>query len=311
MSRRTAQLFDLMFKSIIKDASSSAVVHLINGIYKKNYPLDTHVTIQPTEFIKEHPKSGKLEKIVSDIIITLQHRDGSTDTFLMEAQIDDDIEMILRIFNYSMYAAFDKKRVSDDGSFMQIDMPSPVVIYWESSNTKDVVSVKIRFPNNKTIVYKVPTFKVLQHSVSELEGMALLLPFYILKIRKELEKKGTDSEKKKALSRKLEGYVIEIDKILKKCKQNNYITSRDAAMLLHRLLKMNLELYGKYPEFMEVDMTLKELVDTGIDEAIDKAERRSLKQGIIQTAEAMKKGGEAIDKIMRYTGLSRREIMAL
>jgi len=285
-------------------------VHLINGIYKKNYPLDTHVTIQPTEFIKEHPKSGKLEKIVSDIIITLQHKNG-TDTFLMEAQIDDDIEMILRIFNYSMYAAFDKKRVSEDGSFMQIDMPSPVVIYWESSETKDVVSVKIRFPNNKAIVYKVPTFKVLQHSVSELEGMALLLPFYILKIRKELEKKGTDSEKKKALSRKLEGYIIEIDKVLKNCKQNNYITSRDAAMLLHRLLKMNLELYGKYPEFMEVDMTLKELVDTGIDEAIDKAERRSLKQGIIQTAEAMKKGGEAIDKIMRYTGLSRREIMAL
>jgi len=172
MSRRTAQLFDLMFKSIIKDASSSAIVHLINGIYKKNYPLDTQVKIEPTEFIKEHPKSGELKKIVSDIIITLRHKDGSADMFLIEAQISDDIEMILRVFNYSMYAAFDKKRVSEDGSFMQIDMPSPVVIYWESSKTKDVVSVKIRFPNNKTIVYKVPTFKVLQHNVSELEGMA-------------------------------------------------------------------------------------------------------------------------------------------
>jgi len=58
-------------------------------------------------------------------------------------------------------------------SYNPYDMPSPVVIYWESSNTKDIVSVKIRFPNNKTIVYKVPTFKVLQHSVSKLEGMAL------------------------------------------------------------------------------------------------------------------------------------------
>jgi len=37
ISRKMAQLFDLMFKSIIKDASSSAVVHLINGIYKKSY----------------------------------------------------------------------------------------------------------------------------------------------------------------------------------------------------------------------------------------------------------------------------------
>jgi hypothetical protein len=32
MGRRTAQLFDLMFKSIIKDASHPAIVHLINGI---------------------------------------------------------------------------------------------------------------------------------------------------------------------------------------------------------------------------------------------------------------------------------------
>jgi hypothetical protein len=53
MSRRTAQLFDLMFKSIIKDARSSAVVHLINGIYKKSYPLDTPVRIEPTEFVKD------------------------------------------------------------------------------------------------------------------------------------------------------------------------------------------------------------------------------------------------------------------
>jgi membrane peptidoglycan carboxypeptidase len=172
--------------------------------------------------------------------------------------------------------------------------------------------------------------------------MALLLPFYILKIRRELEKKGTDSAKRKILSRKLENYIVEIDKVLKRLKQNNYITAKDAAMLLRRLLNMNLELYGKYPEFTEVDMTLKKLVETGIDEAIDKAvakaeanmkklvetgideavvkavnkavaetEVKAEKRGLSRTAKAMKVSGEAIDKIMRYTGLSRREIMAL
>ena len=105
-------------------------------------------------------------------------------------------------------------------------------------------------------------------------------------------------------------------------------TAKDAAMLLHRLLNMNLELYGEYPEFVEVDMTLKQLVDTGIDEAIDKAvakveakaDARVAKaeakaaiaeKRISRTAKAMKAGGEAMSKIMRYTGLSRREIMAL
>jgi len=314
ISRRTAQLFDLMFKSIIKDASSSAVVHLINGIYKKNYPLDTQVTIEPNELIKEHPKSGKLEKIISDIIITL-HSGNKKDTFIMEAQINDDLKMMLRIFNYSTLVALEKRTVSDDGSYMKIEMPSPAVIYWETSKTKDMVSVEIKFPDNKSVVYEIPAFKVLRHSVSELGDMALLLPFYILKIRKELEKKSTDSAKRKVLSKRLEGYIIEIDNVLKRLKRNSYITAKDAAMLLRRLSNMNLELYGKYPEFTEVDMTLKKLVDTGIDEAIAKAEvkaeKRGLSQGLSRTAKAMKVSGEAIDKIIRYTGLSRREIMAL
>jgi hypothetical protein len=56
---------------------------------------------------------------------------------------------------------------------------------------------------------------------------------------------------------------------------------------------------------------LKKLVETGIDEAIEKAEVKAEKRGISRTAKAMKISGEAIDKIMHYTGLSRREIMAL
>jgi hypothetical protein len=62
-------------------------------------------------------------------------------------------------------------------------------------------------------------------------------------------------------------------------------------------------------------MTLKKLVETGVGELVAKAEakgeKRGLSRGISQTAKAMKASGEAMTKIMRYTGLSRREIMAL
>jgi hypothetical protein len=169
------------------------------------------------------------------------------------------------------------------------------------------VSIRIRFPGKRVIVYKVPVFKVLEHSVSELEDMALLLPFYILKIRRELNKKNMDSEKRKALSRELESYIIEMDKILKRCKENSYITSRDAAMLFRRLLNMNMELYGNYPEFREVDMTLKDLADTDMDEAIDKAvakaERRGVKQGV---AIGMEKGVEKVFALLEK-GMSLAE----
>jgi hypothetical protein len=68
-----------------------------------------------------------------------------------------------------------------------------------------------------------------------------------------------------------------------------------------------MELYGEHNEFVEVNMRLEKLVKTGIPELVAETEKKSLSK----TAKAMKAGGEAIDKIMRYTGLSRREIMAL
>jgi len=77
-------------------------------------------------------------------------------------------------------------------------------------------------------------------------------------------------------------------------------------MLLRWLLNMHRELYGKHKEFV-VDMTLKKLVEVDVYKAVAEAEKR----GKSQTAKAMKAGGEAIDKIRRYTGLSRRAIMAL
>jgi len=43
ISRKTQKLFDRSIKFIMAKASQSAIVHLINGIYKKNYPPDTAV----------------------------------------------------------------------------------------------------------------------------------------------------------------------------------------------------------------------------------------------------------------------------
>lgn len=145
--------------------------------------------------------------------------------------------------------------------------------------------------------------------------MALLLPFYVLKVRKELKKKGTNSAKRIVLSKELNSYVLEIDKVFKKLKKNNYITNKDSTMLLERLLNMNKELYGDYKEFMEVDMTTKQLLKVKSWEAIDRATAKATAigeaKGISKTAKAMKAAGEAVDKIMLYTGLSRRQIAAL
>ena len=107
------------------------------------------------------------------------------------------------------------------------------------------------------------------------------------------------------------------------CRHNNYITDRDLDMLFDKLSRLNSELYGKYKGFTEVDMRLEKLAESRITkaEALGEArgraegeargEARGMSKGLQMAAKAMKASGEAMAKIMRYTGLSRREIMAL
>ncbi|MCL2283583.1 MAG: hypothetical protein FWC26_09740 [Fibromonadales bacterium] len=277
--RETAQIFDLTLKCILREASHSAVVHLINSVHKKNYPLQTTlVKFEPTEYFKELPESGKLQKIITDMVLTLSG-EGYSDTYLIEAQIDDDARMLLRIFNYSVAVALAGKTISDNGSYMEITMPYPALLYFEDSKTEDIVSIRIKFPGGESVLYKATAFKILNHSVSELDGMALLLPFYILRIRKELKMKGTDSGERKRLSKELEGYVGDIVKSLEASKKNSYITDKDLALLLEKLDVMNSELYGKYEEFAEVNMNLKKWATSKVSKAVKESRAEGQAEG--------------------------------
>jgi len=307
ISRKTRKLFDRSFKFIMARASHPAIVHLINGLYKKNYPPDTVVDVRkPREYITENPESGELGEMFTDMVVILSTGERR-DTYLIEVQIRDDMEIVLRVFEYSIQIALESKVVSEDGMHLQVNMPEPIVIYWETSKTKDFLTIEMRFPGNKKVVYQVPAFKVLEHSISELEHQALLLPFYLLKVREELKKCAGNSEKRKELANRLAGYVNEIAEVLRKSQENNYITNVDAAMLKGRMANMHSELYGGYKEFSGVDMTLKQMYNTSVFKKMDDAKA----EGIMQVAKAMKAAGEAVDKIMNYTGLSRRKITSL
>jgi len=311
ISRKTQKLFDRSIKFIMAKASQSAIVHMINGIYKKNYPPDAIVDVRkPREYITENSESGALGEIFTDMVVTISSGDRK-DTYLIEAQIKDDMEICLRVFNYSIQIALESKVVSEDGNHLKIDMPTPAVIYWDTSKTKDFLIIEMRFPGDKSVVYQVPAFKVLEHKVSELEHLALLLPFYLLKVRAELKRCESDSEKRKELAERLAGYVNEIAETLHKSRENSYITDSDVVMLKERMSKMHSELYGGYKEFSMVDMTIEQMYNESVLKKIDEAEAKAKARAEARIAKAMKAAGDTVSKIMRCTGLSRRAIMAL
>ncbi|MDR1219606.1 MAG: hypothetical protein LBK73_08365 [Treponema sp.] len=61
--RETFQLFDLMFKLILKEAIPAALVRFINGLFDKGCPPESEVTFAESV----NGQAERLEKIASDM----------------------------------------------------------------------------------------------------------------------------------------------------------------------------------------------------------------------------------------------------
>jgi hypothetical protein len=185
--RETRQLFDLIFKRLLQEASPRAVVSLINGLFNTDFPLDSPVSFPNKEKVTE-----ALRQIVSDMMLLI-----AGEPFHLEAQIDDDLNMALRMFRYGYHEAVSKPETGEEGN-LTITFPQARVLYWETTKkTPDEITLHIIFPDRSRHDFVVPAFKVLEHGIAELERMklALLLPFYVLKYRKAV--KGVRSEEER------------------------------------------------------------------------------------------------------------------
>ncbi|MCL2282380.1 MAG: hypothetical protein FWC26_03590 [Fibromonadales bacterium] len=75
------------------------------------------------------------------------------------------------------------------------------------------------------------------------------------------------------------------------------------ALLLNKLYSMSSELYGKYEEFVEIDMNLKKWAKSGVREAIDKAAGKAEKKGQAKLF-ALWESGVSLDEAKRMFGFA-------
>jgi hypothetical protein len=140
--RETLQLFDLMFKFLLKEASAPALVHFINGLFGKDYPTDSRVSFPATESIQEQPQKQGLEKIQSDLILMI-----NSDAFALEAQIGDDETIALRAFQYGFAYSKQNMQISEDESYIKLKMPFARILYWETTR---------KTPDNDVVISVLP-----------------------------------------------------------------------------------------------------------------------------------------------------------
>jgi hypothetical protein len=174
----------MVFKRLIR-LSSGAVVQLINSLFDANHPLDSTVEYPNTETV-----SDKLRKLMSDAMIVI----NGTHVYNIESEIGYDAGIVIRIFEYGYAEALRSMAVSENGAAVDLTFPNARVIYWEA-RAPEKLTLRMHFPDGSWHSYEVPTFNFLAHSVAELEErkLTMLLPFYVLKLRKRLERAASST----------------------------------------------------------------------------------------------------------------------
>jgi len=287
-TRETQHLFDLMFKRLMH-LSSVAIVHFINGLFGTNHPPDSTVDYPKTESVTRN-----LGHFISDVLIVI----AKTFTYHIEAQIDNDENMAVRVFEYDWQSGLLSKTVS--GNVIDVKIPRSIVIYWETTkSTPKTVILRLHFYDGTTFDYKVESFKFLDYTLKELEAknLVILLPFYLLKLRKRVNAAlklpaAKSKAKLSALSVELRKIEEELMSVLERSRKAGVISESDSLEILEHSGKMREELYSSYEEFMEEESMLLKRLETHGKEWIAAREERDAAREEAKLAEQKAKLAE-------------------
>jgi len=161
--------------------SKETTIMLINGLYGKEYPLDSEVEYHWTEH-----HDNDLKKTLADTIIRIAHMDR----YHIEIQMYPDEDIVLRVFEYG----FGNALVNRDGKEILV-FPKPKILYlYEDGGVPDVQELTIDFGMGELYTYRVPVVKYLKMDMEEVnrKKLIVLLPFQLLRLRKAIEKERTE-----------------------------------------------------------------------------------------------------------------------
>ena len=301
MSETIRRIYDLILKRVL-ELSPSAVVGFINGLYDESFQINnSEVIYTATESV-----SDDLGYTFSDKMLTIRSGDAFR-RFHIEAEItSNDDEIVLRVFDYGYMDALRNRKIKD--GVITLSFPQPKIIYLEHwSTAPDEVTLELDFWGQGTSTYTVPTMKFLDYSIEELEkrNMVILLPLYLLKLRRKIEnakKNGTAGQYTEELKALLKNDILET---LTKSANAKKITHRDTHTLLSLLGRLYNHLYGEVKEFQ--DGKVKDMID-----------ERLLLEGDLIISEAMENvakelflQGLDVSAIETATKLSREKILEI
>jgi hypothetical protein len=165
--------------------SNNVLVVMLNSLFGKDIdPEKTEVEISNNEFVTE-----ELGLLRGDLFLTLTNSEKKN-RFHIEFQTIQDRGMVIRMFEYGFHKARELASLKEEEETV-IFIPEQIVIFVEEhESVRDELKMRLVFPEDQEMVYRVPVIKYWQFDCQELLQRKLypLLPLQIFKLRRELEK---------------------------------------------------------------------------------------------------------------------------
>jgi hypothetical protein len=279
--------------------SDRAVINCINGLFGKAYDPDSELSRPATETVEP-----TLKRSFADMVLCI----NGTDAYLIEAQIKNDTDMALRILQYMLNQG--RREAVKKGHALSIRLPETRVIYWEITGTSpDLERIYFEFPGGLRCCYEAPSFKFPNYTAAILEerNMGLLLPFCVLKLRREV-KKAKSSAARQDLAKQLKRIVEDVMAAVERSEERGILNSWDGENLRRLTLRLQQEIYSPYTEFAEVLSMWEDIQLIDYEGIIRRAEEADQRAEAAEAAAAQKM--KAAAQRLIAMGISEEQLAA-
>ena len=246
-------LWDEIMKALVYTMPEQ-LFPLIEEVYGITYPKGTAVQFLSTE---QPVFPNNTEEAFTSQFMDLSVLIAGTDYYHIECQMKNDHQMVIRMLSYDLHFAMQHCETEQDATGeMILRFPRSVVLYPEKNGKiPDRLCCRIIFQDDSEHTYQVPTVKMQDYSMEEIQRkhLILFLPYVLLRLRPQLENHNRINKEE------LTSLVNSVIVILNEEVQLDNITELQQKDILELFNRASKKIFTHYPEYQREVSSMTEL----------------------------------------------------
>jgi hypothetical protein len=291
---------------LLFEVSKDLLVKTLNALFHENFDPDS---VEVDKTATEYP-TNDLDIIRADLFIKIT--EDKPNHFHIEVETEPNDKIAVRAFEYDIIKAISNWRLeSKPGDKPVLFMPKSLVIHIEGGSVvpQDCHSVELVLADGIKVNYTAPVMRYWEYDESKLiqANLYTLLPLQVFMLRDELDRttaKGDEAARQAAILKARDLTVKIANEILKLYKDEK-ISLYDVDKIMIATSELFQHLNKRYEVNEKLNTEVSDMVRTFIDPNLI---RQGEKNKAVEMATKMLSDNEPIEKIIKYTGLTEKEI---